>query len=94
MPGGRGDGLWGMVAGRTQCKDPKVRSFRFEFVHGRCSMTAIVDAEKCTACESCVEACPLEAIEIKDDVAVVDEDTCGDCGACVDVCPVEAITLE
>jgi len=57
-------------------------------------MAAVVDAEKCTGCESCVESCPLDAIEMKDDVAVVDEDTCGDCGACVDVCPVEAISME
>jgi len=57
-------------------------------------MAAVVDAETCTGCESCVEACPLDAIEMKDDVAVVDEDTCGDCGACVDVCPVEAISMD
>jgi len=57
-------------------------------------MAAVVDAEKCTGCESCVESCPLDAIEMKDDVAVVDDETCGDCGACVDVCPVEAISMD
>lgn len=57
-------------------------------------MPAVVDAEKCTACGECVEACPLEAIEIQDDVAVVDEETCSDCGACADVCPSEAITVD
>ncbi len=56
-------------------------------------MTAIVDAEKCSACGECVEACPLDAIAMQDDHAVVDEETCGDCGACVDVCPTEAITV-
>lgn len=57
-------------------------------------MPAKVDVEICTGCESCVDSCPVEAIEIQDDVAVVDEETCTDCGACVDVCPVEAISLE
>ena len=57
-------------------------------------MTTVVDAETCTGCESCVESCPLDAIEMKDDLAVVDEETCGDCGACVDVCPVEAISID
>ena len=57
-------------------------------------MPAQVDLEKCHGCGDCVEACPLEAIEIQDEKAVVDEDTCGDCGACVDVCPNEAITVE
>jgi NAD-dependent dihydropyrimidine dehydrogenase PreA subunit len=57
-------------------------------------MTAIVDPDKCTGCESCVDACPLDAIEMQDDIAVVDEETCSDCGSCVDACPAEAITLE
>ena len=57
-------------------------------------MPTIVDAEKCTACEECVDACPLDALQVKDDVAVVDDELCGDCGSCVDVCPSEAITIE
>ncbi|MDZ7616030.1 MAG: 4Fe-4S binding protein [Patescibacteria group bacterium] len=57
-------------------------------------MAAVVDSEKCTGCESCVDSCPLDAIEMQDNIAVVDADTCGDCGACVDSCPVEAITME
>lgn len=57
-------------------------------------MAAVVDREKCTGCESCVEACPLEAIEMHDEIAVVDDEVCGECGACVDVCPAEAITLD
>lgn len=57
-------------------------------------MPAKVDPEKCTGCGTCVDECPTDAIEMKDDKAVVNEDECVDCGACVDVCPTEAITLE
>ena len=57
-------------------------------------MPAKVDAEKCTGCESCVEACPSEAISMVDGKAVVDADKCVDCGICVDECPVEAISME
>lgn len=57
-------------------------------------MPAVVNAENCSGCGSCVDACPVEAIEMKDDIAVVDADTCTDCGACIDACPVEAITLD
>ncbi|NLS95699.1 MAG: 4Fe-4S binding protein [Planctomycetaceae bacterium] len=57
-------------------------------------MTAIVNQETCNGCGDCVDACPLDAIEVQDGKATVDEDTCGDCGACVDVCPTESITVD
>jgi len=56
-------------------------------------MAAIVDVQKCTGCGDCVEACPLEAISLKDDKAVIDEDNCTECGLCVDECPNDAIGL-
>ena len=39
------------------------------------SMAAIVNKEKCTACETCVDSCPVEAIKIEGK-AVVDEENC------------------
>jgi ferredoxin len=57
-------------------------------------MPAKVDQGKCTGCESCVDACPSEAIKMEDGKAVVDVDACVDCAACVDECPVEAINME
>jgi len=56
-------------------------------------MPAKVDPKICTGCETCVGACPSEAIEMKDGKAFVGTD-CVDCGACVDECPVEAICME
>lgn len=56
-------------------------------------MSATVNAENCSGCGDCVEACPLDAIAIQESKAVVDADTCGDCGACVDVCPTESISV-
>ncbi len=55
-------------------------------------MAVKVDLEKCDACGSCVEVCPVEAIELKDK-AVINAEECIDCGTCVDECPNEAITL-
>lgn len=57
-------------------------------------MATKVDAEKCTGCESCVEACPSEAIKMQDEKAVIDGQACVDCGVCVDECPAEAISME
>ena len=55
-------------------------------------MAVTIDEEKCTACSTCAELCPVEAIKVNDK-AKVDEDNCIDCGTCVDECPEEAISL-
>ena len=57
------------------------------------TMAVTIDEEKCTACEACVEVCPVEALKI-DGKCKVDADTCIDCGTCVDECPEGAISLE
>ena len=56
-------------------------------------MAAKVDAAKCTACGSCAEVCPAQAIRVEE-VAVVDAEHCADCGQCLDECPAEAIELK
>ena len=53
-----------------------------------------VDPEKCTACEECVNTCPVEAIKIVDNAAKIDPNICSECHACVSVCPVEAISAD
>lgn len=55
-------------------------------------MAVVIDEKKCTACGTCEETCPVEAIKVSEK-AKVDEDNCIDCGTCVDECPEEAISL-
>ncbi len=45
----------------------------------------------CIACGLCVKNCPVDAIEIKNNLAVIDYDECIGCGACRTVCPVKVI---
>jgi ferredoxin len=54
---------------------------------------ARVDEQLCTACETCVERCHMEAIAI-DETAHVDPDRCIGCGVCVPECPTEAMIYE
>ena len=55
-------------------------------------MTVKVNKDKCDACGSCAEVCPVDAIKIES-TAVINEDECIDCGTCVDECPKEALEL-
>ena len=53
---------------------------------------AQVDADRCTACGSCEDRCPFDAIRV-DDVSQVDPALCMGCGVCESQCPEGAITL-
>jgi Pyruvate/2-oxoacid:ferredoxin oxidoreductase delta subunit len=53
---------------------------------------ASVDEEECTACEECLDRCPVGAIVVKD-TALIDRDKCLGCGLCASGCPSEAITM-
>lgn len=60
-------------------------------------MVAVVDFEKCAACERCevVKICDTRAI-IKidpDEPAVIDKARCHACADCVIICPHGAISL-
>ncbi|MDT3662133.1 MAG: 4Fe-4S binding protein [Anaerobiospirillum sp.] len=46
----------------------------------------VIDPDTCTACDSCMDACPCDAISVVDGVHTIDPDLCVDCGACMDVC--------
>jgi len=53
----------------------------------------IVDADLCTACGNCVDACPYGAMRIWDDLARKC-DLCGGDPACVRICPTDALRYE
>ena len=49
-------------------------------------MAAKVDTSVCGGCETCVGACPVNAITMENGLAVI-SDECIECGACSFVCP-------
>jgi heterodisulfide reductase subunit A len=54
---------------------------------------AAINQNYCTGCALCVEACPYQAIEIKEGIASVNTYLCKGCGTCASICRDKAITL-
>ncbi|MFC1880788.1 ATP-binding protein [Thermodesulfobacteriota bacterium] len=53
------------------------------------------DPDLCTACETCIERCPPEALVMGDnEVPEVNLDRCFGCAVCATGCPSEAIVME
>jgi Pyruvate/2-oxoacid:ferredoxin oxidoreductase delta subunit len=52
------------------------------------------DSDLCTACETCMDRCPPQALSMgENDVPVVDLDRCFGCAVCASGCPTEAIAM-
>jgi len=52
-----------------------------------------VNEDNCSACEVCIDRCPMDAFEMKDDAAHVDPDLCVGCGLCVSTCDDDALSM-
>ncbi|MCK7466669.1 MAG: 4Fe-4S binding protein [Desulfosudis oleivorans] len=51
----------------------------------------MVDRDLCAGCETCLERCQMDAIEMdQDNIAVVNRDRCIGCGLCVITCSAES----
>jgi len=57
-----------------------------------CDLRPRVSKKKCTACGTCAQWCPTDAITVED-VAVIDSAVCIGCGECYAVCPYGAISF-
>jgi H+/Na+-translocating ferredoxin:NAD+ oxidoreductase subunit B len=55
---------------------------------------AVIMADSCSGCESCIEYCQTAAITMNaDDIAEINNDRCIGCGLCISSCPEEALSL-
>ena len=54
----------------------------------------VVDQDKCEGCEECVDICPMDVFEMKDEKSFVARpEDCEACESCIEVCESGAITL-
>lgn len=64
-----------------------------QLLHNRAMVKPKADPELCSACEACVEQCPVSALSMDNNIPVVDEPTCIACFCCQEICPEKAISL-
>jgi len=64
-----------------------------ELLHGRAILRPKADPEFCTACETCIDQCPVEALSMVEDLPEVDPEICISCFCCQEICPEKAIAL-
>ncbi len=57
---------------------------------------ALVDADDCTACETCLDRCFFDAIAMsgENDTALIDVENCMGCGVCIPTCEGDAIAMK
>ena len=55
---------------------------------------ARLDEELCTGCAVCEDRCPMDAIEMVDELPVIDQDRCIGCALCVTGCDTGAMEMK
>jgi uncharacterized protein (DUF362 family)/NAD-dependent dihydropyrimidine dehydrogenase PreA subunit len=65
-----------------------------EMIHSRTLLLPQVAPELCTACETCIDQCPVSALSLNGDIPHVDADACITCFCCQEICPEKAIALK
>jgi uncharacterized protein (DUF362 family)/NAD-dependent dihydropyrimidine dehydrogenase PreA subunit len=78
------------LGGEAILQSPTLR----ELIRSRTLLRPKADPELCTACQTCIEQCPVSALSMKDNLPVVDADVCITCFCCQEICPEKAITLQ
>lgn len=63
------------------------------FFQSRTNMRPLADRDLCTACEDCIQICPMSALAMVDGLPLVNKDACIACFCCQEMCSEAAITL-
>ena len=71
-----------------------IAEFGIDTAVARSAFRAVVEAETCVGCGTCLDRCQFRALSLSDGAAHIDPDRCAGCGLCVTTCPAEALRLE
>jgi uncharacterized protein (DUF362 family)/NAD-dependent dihydropyrimidine dehydrogenase PreA subunit len=63
-------------------------------IHSRTILKPQADSDLCTACGTCVDHCPVQALSLVNGLPVADVDLCITCFCCQEMCPEKAIGLK
>jgi len=78
------------LGGEAHIDSPRM----IKVIQNRINLRPHADDNLCTACETCVEQCPVSALSMKGDLPEVDPDKCIICFCCQEICPEKAIALK
>lgn len=65
-----------------------------DMLESKTQLTPQADPDGCTACGTCVEQCPAEALSMPDDLPQADMERCVTCFCCQEICPEKAMELQ
>jgi len=65
-----------------------------EMMASKTRLAPQADPDGCTACGTCVEQCPAQALTMVDDLPRVDLESCVTCFCCQEICPEQAMALQ
>jgi len=70
---------------KEEVLNPRIACMQIYSYYGQDGL--VTRGEFCDLCLKCVEACPTEAITLKNKLLSVDQESCNECELCVEACP-------
>jgi uncharacterized protein (DUF362 family)/Pyruvate/2-oxoacid:ferredoxin oxidoreductase delta subunit len=78
------------LGGEAILENPSIQ----EVLSQRILLRPVADPEKCTACGTCIDQCPVSALSMAHEIPEVDPEICITCFCCQEMCPEKAIELK
>jgi len=72
----------------------KLPSFLYAYFQNHLALTPEVRKENCTVCLECIEICPVNAVELHEELVWIKKKGCIQCMCCHEVCRYNAIKLK